>query len=115
MNNLAILSGLLSMLMQVPVVGPVVVFILGLVLPLSAAVTAMVLLWQAIVGMLKALAAIPGLSSLSGIANSLSVEEQAAENFVNNQIVPLLKTLSAIPLPVAAAKVAAASVAAPKA
>jgi len=94
-----LLASVLQMLSSMPYVGPVVVWALALMLPVSALISALVLLWQAAVKVLSALAIIPGLSGLAGAAAWLKTEDDAVEGWISGVLKPILDRLSLIPLP----------------
>ena len=106
MNPMDLITTLLSFLAQIPVVGTWLAAIVSYAIPASAVVTALVALWHALVLALVALAQVPGLSGLAGIANTLKTDDDAVEGFVSTYILPVLKQLSLLPLPAVKASVA---------
>lgn len=84
---------------SIPAIGKYIAMALGLILSLGAVATAIVGMWHAVVVLLQALAGVPGLQGLMGVANSLKVQEDKLKDFENNKILPILNRLSAISLP----------------
>jgi hypothetical protein len=99
MSGIDLIAIVFQALQSVPYVGPIIVFILGLVMPISVVLSAFCLAWQSLIAFLNALGAIPGLSFLQGVAAKLKADEAKVEGFINADIIPIIKALSAIPVP----------------
>ncbi len=90
---------LLQMLYGVPYVGPVAGAVLGLVLPISALMTAVVALWHGLVMLASALALIPGLQKMQGVATWLQTEDAVVQGVMAKWVKPVVDRLSLLPLP----------------
>lgn len=99
MTFASILQWVLTLLGSIPAVGPYLVIAMNWAVPAAGIVTALVAVWHAVILAIVALAKIPVLSSLSGLANSLTTDDTAVEGFVNTYILPVLNQLSMLPLP----------------
>jgi hypothetical protein len=99
MGTMTLIAMLLQALQAIPYVGPVIVFGLNLVLPLSAVMSAFVGCWQGVVLLLQALGSIPMLGFFKTLATKLAADEAVVNGVINNNILPFIKQLSAIPIP----------------
>ena len=96
---LSVVSMAISYLLGIPAIGKYLALGLSVVVALGAVVTAVVGAWHGIVILLQALASIPGLSGLAGVAASMKVDEGKITDFSNSKILPIINRLSAIPIP----------------
>ncbi len=99
MDVTSLITLILSLVGQIPVVGHLLVVVLPYLLAIPVLVTAFVGLWHAVVVFLKAVGQFPGLGGLSAVADSLQVEEKVIDDFTKNVLLPILNQLSSIPLP----------------
>jgi hypothetical protein len=99
MSGLDLVTTLLTFLGNIPVVGHYLSLLVSFALPLTAVVTALVAVWHAVVGIVAAVAALPGMSKLQGLADSLKADEDKLVSFENSWILPILNRLSMLPLP----------------
>lgn len=96
---LNVISMLIGYFGSVPSVGKYIAIGLSVILSLGAVATAIVGMWHGIVVLLQALASVPGLQGLKGVADSMKIQEDKINDFENNKILPILNRLSAISLP----------------
>lgn len=108
MNILSWIIGLLSSLASTGTFGKSLAIFVAVVGGVSGLVSGLMLLWQAVIKILQALAIIPGLSSLAALAVKLQADEQSVSSWENSFLLPILNQLSAIPVPTAAPAVVAA-------
>ena len=99
MNPMDLIFGILQFLGGIPAVGPVLATIVTYALPAVAVITALVALWHAIVVCIGALAVVPGLQGLAGLAAKLSGADLKVDGFVKTYVLPFLNRLSMLPLP----------------
>ena len=99
MDFMSILQWVLSFLNSIPAIGPYLVIVMNLAVPLSGIVTALVAVWHAVVLFLMALSKLPALSGLANFANTLSTAETTAEGYINTYVFPVLRQFSMLPLP----------------
>jgi hypothetical protein len=81
--------------------GKVLAIVIAVAGGLSGVVTALVMLWHAVVIVVKALSVMPGLSALAKVSDMLSADEQKISDFSQGKILPVLNRLSAVQLPAA--------------
>ena len=93
------LNLVLGFLVTVPVVGPVLVKVLGFTLAASAVATALFAVWQAVVKTLKAIGLIPGLGAVDAMAEKLKVSEEGASGFWTTKVLPVLDYIAHLPMP----------------
>lgn len=96
------IASVLQMVSGIPAVGKYIAVALGVLVGLSALVTALVGFWHGLVSVISALAAFPGLQGLQSLAGSLKADS-AIVDADSNQLLSWIERLSAIPVPQAAA------------
>lgn len=96
---LSVVSMLISYFGGMPSVGKYMALGLSIIVSLGAVATAIVGMWHGLVVLLQALASVPGLQGLKGVADSMKVQEDKIKDFENNKLLPILNRLSAISLP----------------
>jgi len=96
---LNILSMVVQIVNQIPVLGPYLVLMVKIVGIVSGVISALVALLHAVVIALQGLAKVPGLEKVAVIADKLSHNEEAASGILNKYVFPILAQLSVIPLP----------------
>lgn len=99
MDAVSVIVGLLNMVAAIPVIGKVLAVVLSALVGVSALVTAVVGIWHGVVAAIQAMASIPGLSGLSGVANSLKAANAVVEAD-SSQLLSWIQQLSAISIPV---------------
>lgn len=99
MDAISVIVGLLNMVAGIPVIGKVLAVVLSALVGVSALVTAVVGIWHGVVAAMQALASIPGLQGLNGVANSLKAKD-AAVNKEASQLLFWIQQLSSISIPV---------------
>lgn len=99
MQLLLTLSNLLGSLASIPAVGKILATVVAGGAALILVVNALVAIWHSVVILLNALAAVPGLSGLGGIASSMLAEEAVISDFAKGKILPILAQISALPVP----------------
>lgn len=91
------LVGLLTSAESLPVVAKVLVYVVLGVQVASAAVTALVGLAHAGLGLMKAVGIVS--KPVADSEAKIEASEQKAEGFLNDKVMPILNRLSQIPLP----------------
>jgi hypothetical protein len=99
MSIISIVSTIVGFFGKIPAIGAALSVLVEASLALIVLVNAFVAAWHGVIVILNAFAAIPGLSGLSSVANSLAVDEKIVDDFAQNKILPILNQISAIPLP----------------
>lgn len=101
---LSFLPSIVGALAAVPVVGKVLAVVISGASILIIVVNALVVVWHAIVGLLQAVAKIPGLSGVQSLADTLRADSDVIDGVVSGKIIPLLDRISSLPLPQVAAQ-----------
>jgi len=99
MNPIDFIGNFLTFLATIPFIGHYLQIIASYAIPATAIISALVGVWHGVVAVFVALAQVPGLSFLSGIAQTLQVDGEAVDGFINKWILPILNRFSMIPLP----------------
>lgn len=99
MDLISIVLGALPIIASYGAAGKVLAIAIAVAGGLSGVVTALVALWHALVLTIKALAVMPGLTSLSKLADTLAADEQKITDVSQGKILPILNRLSAVSLP----------------
>jgi hypothetical protein len=99
MSVINLLMSMIQMVSSIPSVGPILAKAVALAGLLSAAASAVVGVWHALVGVIVALSKVPGLQSLQALSEKLRMYDDQAQGVLNQYILPSLDRLSVLPLP----------------
>lgn len=98
MDPVSVIASVLGLVSSIPAVGHILSVVLGVVVGLSAVVTALVAIWHGVVSAITALSALPGLSGLQAVAKKLQADS-AVVDADSSQLLSWIERLSAIPVP----------------
>jgi hypothetical protein len=104
MAFLQMLLSLIGSLGSIPAVGKVLAEVVGAMAGIILLVNGLTAMWAGLVTVCNGLAKLPGVGGIfASIANTLSVDYTAVNNWEQNTLLPLLQQISAFNIPTTAA------------